>query len=156
MAPVRGLGTRAVTFFTGSGLTARKFEVDQVVINSDELDQDWLSFGDEQEGEGYSFTLGVRMVQDPGTADSLWNYMFENRGASLAFRIHPNGWNFNTKANNTISATNPAFDGVAIVSLPSGTLLGGELDRSRTNRFTVEVEWQVDGGLTRVTAPAGP
>ena len=50
------------------------------------------------------------------------------------------------------SATEPHFEGTAVISEPDGDLLGGEANASSTARMTVEISWELTGKPTMVIA----
>lgn len=139
----RGLGTRDLTLVING--EERKFEVSVAEILSEESDADFLTFGDiAADGGGRTYKLHLVAVQDPGTADSLWNLMYDETGTDVEFTIMPKG--------GTPSVSNPGFEGECTISEPDGVVVGGEADASRTARFTFEVEWICTGKPTRVTA----
>ena len=89
------------------------------------------------------YTLAITLAQDAATS-SLWSDIFDHAGERVPVTLAPYG-------NAVPSLDEPHFDQVATIVEPEGVILGGQASASTSARFTVEVEWPLDGRPIRVT-----
>jgi hypothetical protein len=122
--------------FTGQVSAAR--------IVSGEGDTDFVTFADAAAGGAREYRIEFTAVQD-AAAGSLWTEVFDNAGDTVPFTLMPYG-------NAVASATEPHFEGNAVISEPDGDLIGGEADASATARFTIDCSWVLTGKPARVSA----
>lgn len=136
------IGTRLLTLeIDGTAYTA---QVSAVTIESAESDSDFITFADAASGGARDYTLNFTAVQDAASG-TLWTEVFENSGDTVPFTVAPYG-------NAVPSASEPHFEGSAIISDPDGALLGGEADVSASARMTIECSWKCTAKPTKVTA----
>lgn len=119
-------------------------EVSNVRVTSGESESDFVSFADAAAGGGRVYKLAITMTQNAATG-TLWDQVWSHAGEEVDVIVRPYG-------NATPTATEPHFEGTCVVAEPDGDLLGGEADKSATNRFTTEVEWEFTAKPTKVTA----
>lgn len=134
------LGTRFLTLTVDS--TERAPECSHVSIESAEATTDFVSFADAAAGGSREYTLQITMVQD-AVAASLWDEIFSHAGDTVAVVVRPYG-------NATASSSQPHFHGNVVISEPDGTLIGGDADKSTTQRWTTQVAWAFTAKPTRV------
>lgn len=137
------LGTRLLQL-TVDG-TDRTAEVSNVRITVGDSDSDFVTFADAAAGGAKDYKLAFTAVQDPEAA-SLWDEVWSNAGDTVPIVIKPTG-------SAAASATEPWFEGSAVIKMPDGDLLGGEANASTTARFTFEAEWDFTAKPTRKVAP---
>jgi len=135
------IGTRLLTVEIDG--TPYASEVTNVRITSAESDSDTVTFADAAAGGARDYKLAMTLIQDAATG-SLWREVWDNAGDTVPFTIVPYG-------NTTASATQPHFEGSAVITEPDGDLLGGEANASTSAKFTVEVEWSCTAKPTIVT-----
>lgn len=119
-------------------------EVSSATINSAESDSDFLSFTAARGAGGRDYVLALTIAQDHEVG-SLWSLIWNQVGVEIDGVYAPYG-------NATASVTQPHYEFTVIISEPDGEFLGAEADRSTTAVATVDVEWQLTGRPTRVTA----
>lgn len=141
------LGTRALVMRMGSTPTDMTSAVADVRIKAAESDSDFVSFADAAAGGARKYTLAVKAVQDTATG-SLWDQVWSHAGEEIAVEVWPNG----RPVSGTPTTTQPKFSGTVVVLEPDGDLLGGEANKSATQRFIIEVEWEFTAKPTRTTA----
>lgn len=113
--------------------------VKDVRVSVDKKDSDFTSFADAAAGGAQEYGLKLVMQQD-GTAASLWDLMWTSPGTDVAVEIWPNGQAATNPA--TPTPVYPKFAGTVTVTEPSGSdLLGGEANPSSTAVFETEVTW---------------
>jgi hypothetical protein len=117
--------------------------VSNAEIDVADADSDFVSFEDAASGGAVQFSL-VFTVADDYQADSLWDQAWSNTGSTVAFILSPYG--------GTPSATDPAFSGNAIISLPSGKIIGGGADASASAALTTDFTWVCTAKPTRITS----
>lgn len=113
-------------------------------ITSNPSDSDFTTFADAASGGSREYRLEFTAVQDPETG-TLWDEVWTNSGDTVPFTLMPEG-------NATPTATQPHFEGNAVISEPDGDLLGGEANSSSTSRFTFEAAWVCTAKPTRTVA----
>lgn len=112
-----------------------------VVMTWDDADSGTVTFADAAAGGKFQATLSGTGIQST-TASSLWSYVWDNVGATVAFKFAPNG-------NTTASADQPIFTGnVTVGKRPD---LGGDAQISGDD-WTFDFEWIVQGDVTKVTS----
>lgn len=136
------IGTRSLTLeVDGTEVTA---QVSTCVIKSKETDSDFVSFYDASQGGGRQYTLALTATQDP-TTGSVWDQVWSHAGETIPCLVRPYG-------NTTPSVGQPHWQCDAIISEPDGDLLGGEADASPSNRFVIEVEWELESKPEKITS----
>jgi hypothetical protein len=136
------LGTRSLTVSIGG--TDYTASVATCEILSGETESDFVSFADAAAGGGRTYKLHIVAVQDL-TTTSFWNNVWANAGTDVAYLIKPYG-------NSTATASQPHYSGNATITEPDGVMLGGDADKSTTQKMTIEVEWVCTAKPTKVIA----
>lgn len=125
------LGTRLLTLSVGGDdVTA---QISNCRITGAASDSDFTSFEDARKGGARERRLEFTATQDMD-AESLWDYMWNHAGETVAVLIRPNG-------GTAASATTKHVTGNVVIEEPDGDLLGGEANSSTTARFTWEGSW---------------
>lgn len=135
-----GIGTRKVKIEVGG--VERTAEMSNARFTSGAGDTDFLTFADAAAGGNREYRFQGVAVQDAEAA-SLWREIWDNAGDEVTVTLMPYG-------NAAASATEPHFEGTAIVSEPDGDLLGGEANASSTARMTVDINWELTGKPTMI------
>ncbi|MDE0778180.1 MAG: hypothetical protein OSB43_18015 [Nocardioides sp.] len=131
------LGTRLLTLtIGGEDYTA---EVSNCRITSGDAEGGFLSFAAAAEGGAREYKLAFTGVQDTD-ADTIWDLLWSQAGATVAAVIAPAG------------VTGDTFTGNVVISEPDGDILGGEANSSASARFTFDAEWTFTAKPTRVPA----
>lgn len=125
------LGTRFLKIKVGA--TEYTSTVSECAVGSDPADSDFTSFADAAAGGAREWFLRFVGAQDMATG-SLWRYLWDNPGTSVAVKVNPYG-------NATATATEPHYSGNVTVSLPDGDLIGGAANSSTTAKQTVACRW---------------
>lgn len=118
------------------GSPAEDFWADctSVFLDNEEADTDVVTFEDAQTPGGarqYFFDIAAIQSTDP---DSLWAYIWEQTGESVAFVFAPHG-------NATPTAAQPHFTGTVKIGPRPG--IGGEAGPNNT--YTFETRWDIEG-----------
>lgn len=121
--------------------------VSRVVIRSVPTDSDFVSFVDAQNGGKRDYHLALAVNQDT-TAGALWDVIWSQRGADLAFEL----WPYGRPGSGTPTVAQPRFAGTATVPDPDGDFIGGEPDEDPTAVPTIDVEWLCTAKPVRQTA----
>lgn len=90
------------------------------------------------------YRLVASAVQDPA-AGTVWDLAWDYVGTEVEVVIRPTG-------NVAASADEPWFTGTVEVGEPTGDLLGGQADASRTRRLSFEIDWLFTAKPERVVA----
>lgn len=138
------LGTRFLKVQIGA--VEHTAEVSKCEVVSGPADSDFVSFADAAAGGKRKYTLELTAVQDTAAA-SLWRYLWDNAGDSVAVKVNPYG-------NATATVAEPHFTGNVVVTEPDGRLLGGEANSSASARLTVDIVWEFTAKPTEVTTGA--
>lgn len=136
------LGTRKLTLTIDGDEVAP--EVSSAVITTKEASSDFVSFADAAAGGGREYALKLKFVQDL-TTTSLWDKVWSQAGDDVAVLVRPYG-------NSSASASEPHYSGTVTITEPDGDLLGGDADKSTTQRWVTEVEWIFTAKPTKVVA----
>lgn len=136
------LGTRTLVISIGD--TDYTAQVSKATITSAEADSDFVTFDDAAKGGARQYNLEFTAAQDLA-ADSLWDQVFSNAGATVAFLLKPYG-------NAVASVDQPHISGNAVISEPDGDFIGGEANSSATAKMTFDCSWVCTAKPTRVTA----
>jgi hypothetical protein len=135
------LGTRSLVLtIGGTDFTASLLKA---VITTGEADSDIETFATAAAGGAREYRLEFTAIQDLATT-TLWDKVWTSAGTSVAFLLKPYG-------NAAASVTQPHYSGNATITEPDGDFIGGEADRSTSNRFTFECSWVLDAKPTKVT-----
>lgn len=118
------IGTPAVDY---------KADVTACTLENEQADDDTVTFADAAEGEVRDFFLRITAVQSTDPT-SLWSHIWDHSGDTVGFTYAPHG-------NEVATEAQPHFIGTAVIG-PKPTV-GGEA--GRTNTFTFETEWKVEG-----------
>ena len=109
-------------------------QVSKAVVTSGEADSDFTSFADAAAGGSREYKLVLTIAQDLA-AGTLYREVIDNVGDTVPFTIAPYG---NTAVP---TATEPVWEGNAVIAEPDGDFIGTEADKSPTKVATIEVEW---------------
>lgn len=135
------IGTRLLKVKIGD--TEHTAEVSKCEITAGKADSDFTSFEDAANGGAREYALNLTARQDTGSA-SLWRYLWDNPGDSVAVKVNPGG-------NATATVEDPHFSGNVTITEPDGTLLGGEANSSTSARMTFEVSWVFEARPVEIT-----
>ncbi len=113
-------------------------DVTSCKITHEDADKDAVTFADAAEGAQAAKMTGSG-IQSTDTA-SLWSYIWDHSGETVAFTHAPHG-------NAVATAAQPHF--VGMVKIGNKPDLGG--DAGKTNTFTFDFEWEIDGTVTKDT-----
>lgn len=125
------LGTRFLKIKVGS--TEYTSTVSECAVGSNPADSDFTSYADAASGGARDWYLKMKVAQDMATG-SLWRYLWDNPGTSVAVKVNPYG-------NATATTSEPHYSGNVTVSLPDGDLIGGPANKATTAKHTFEVQW---------------
>lgn len=127
---------RLVYLFDNAGVdVSSKFS--NFTIEAADADGAFLSYSKAREGGDKDYVMKVTIEQDYST-DSIWNTMVSQVGTTWT-----GYYTTDVTDMDDVSATKPAFEINAIVSIPNGVVLGGETTVSQKATQTVELEWQL-------------
>lgn len=129
---------------TGSE-TDRSLELSNAQFHSAEADIEFVSFEEARQGGARTYTAQLTIAQDHATG-TLWREVWDNAGDTISGIYQPYG-------NAVPSATQPHYEFTAVISEPDGLLMGGEATTSTRAVASIEVEWELNGKPTEVTAP---
>lgn len=119
-------------------------QVSKAVVTSGEADSDFTSFADAASGGSREYKLTLTIAQDLA-AGTLYREIVDNPGDTVPWTIAPYG-------NAVASATEPHWEGNAVIAEPDGDFIGTEADKSTTKVATIEVEWSCTARPTLVVA----
>lgn len=108
-------------------------------ITNEEADGDVTTFADAATGGARKYLLNLTGIQSTDAA-SLWSYIWDNAGDTVAYVYAPHG-------NATASVSQPHFTGSVIVG-PKPTI-GGEAGAQNT--YTFDSVWECTAEPTKVT-----
>lgn len=124
--------------------TDRSAELSKIEFHSAEADVEFVSFEEARQGGARTYTAQLTMTQDHATG-TLWREIWDNAGETLSGIYQPYG-------NATASASQPHYAFTATISEPDGLLMGGEATTSTRAVASIEVEWELAGKPTPITA----
>lgn len=136
------LGTRFLKIKVGA--TEYTSTVSEAAVGSDPADSDFTSYADAAAGGAREWYLRFIAAQDMATG-SLWRYLWDNPGTSVAVKVNPYG-------NATATATEPHYSGNVTVIMPDGDIIGGAANKSTTAKQTFECRWVFDAKPTEATS----
>lgn len=113
-------------------------------VNSDEAEQDAVTFAEAAAGGSRAYVLAITLTQDMAE-DTLWSMIWDSPGMDVDVVMMPYG-------NAAPSLSQPHFSMTASVREPDGELLGGEADPNPLTRWTTEVEWPLLAKPVKITA----
>lgn len=139
MATTPGINKRdLVITIDGVDVSAEAYDV-QIV--SGDASANSVTFAQARAGGNRKYTFKATVVM----LGAVWAQVWGHAGESKPIVIKPNG--------GTVASTGtPFFTANATITEPNGTLLGGAADADPDARWTIEVEWQLDGKPTRVVS----
>lgn len=126
----------ALTLKIGSPGTDYKCDVTACTITNEEADSDVETFCDAAEGGARDFKMNITGIQSTD-ATSLWSYVWDNTGETVAYTYAPHG-------NAVATAAQPHFIGTVVIG--PAPEIGGEAGKGNT--FTFETVWDCTGKPT--------
>lgn len=135
------LGTNKLKIKVGT--TEYSATCSAVAITASDADSDFISYADAAVGGAIEWALEATCAQDLATG-SLWRYLWDNPGTTVAVKVNPYG-------STTATVTEPHYTGNVTVKVPSGTVIGGEVNTSTSARHTFEIRWVFTAKPTEVT-----
>lgn len=130
------INTKSATF-TVDGVEYHT-QVLSFVISSSKASSSQVTFAEAAAGGGIDYTVEIDMLQDASTvtgtgAQPLFDLLWSSVGDDVPILYRPYG-------DVAVSLAHPRYTTTATVSLPEGTLIGGDADAG-TDRNTVSVKW---------------
>lgn len=122
----------------------RNAEVSKIMVTTEDTDTGFVSFLSASQGGGKTWKLTGTATQDPGDPDSIWSLLWDAPGTEVDVVVNPYG-------SMTATPGTPWFEGTCVVSV-DGDVLGGEADRSTSQRFTVDFSWDFLAKPTKITS----
>lgn len=110
-------------------------------IESGDADSGSVTFAQARAGGGRKYTYKATVVQ----LGAVWAQVWGHAGQTVPIVFKING-------GNVASTGTPWFTANATITEPNGTFLGGAANADPDVRFTVDIEWQLDGRPTRVVS----
>lgn len=112
-------------------------------ITNEEADGDVTTFADAAAGGARKFLMNISAIQSTDSG-SLWSYIWDNSGETVAYVYAPH-------ANEDPTAAKPHFTGS--VTIGPKPKIGGE---AGATTFTFDVSWECTGEPTKVTSVPAP
>ena len=128
----------ALKLSLGSPATDYWADVSKLSITNEAADGDVTTFEDAAGAGSRKWLMNITAIQSTDAA-SLWSYIWENSGETVAFVYAPHG-------NTTPTASQPHFTGT--VKIGAKPDIGGEAGSSTT--YTFETQWELTTEPTKV------